>query len=191
VSVSGTLAVVDELKPHEGGRAQGAPLPDLRYALDLCDGPSSRSNVALAHERVRADLCRSSSSRCSSDFAWYFSFSIFPARQPVELGLDMAYLMKAVCVLPQPLPLAVASRRGGSRVPPAAPASPDFRNRSSRSSAEHRRTGGRPLWPGSTVRAPRTGSWTSTGSPGERSERWSLCVRRLQPDQRRHHGRWR
>jgi len=40
-------------------------------------------------------------------FAWYFSFSIFP-RARLSISLDMAYLMTAVCVLPQPLPIVVA-----------------------------------------------------------------------------------
>jgi len=40
-------------------------------------------------------------------FAWYFSFSIFP-RASLSISLDMAYLMTALCVLPAPLPLAVA-----------------------------------------------------------------------------------
>jgi diguanylate cyclase (GGDEF)-like protein len=39
--------------------------------------------------------------------AWYFSFSIFP-RASLSISLDMAYLLTALCVLPRPLPLAVA-----------------------------------------------------------------------------------
>jgi len=40
-------------------------------------------------------------------FAWFFSFSIFP-RAHLSISLDMAYMMTALCVLPRPLPLAVA-----------------------------------------------------------------------------------
>ncbi len=40
-------------------------------------------------------------------FAWYFSFTIFP-RASLSISLDMAYLMTALCVLPRPLPAAVA-----------------------------------------------------------------------------------
>ena len=40
-------------------------------------------------------------------FSWYFSFSIFP-RARLSISLDMAYVMTAICVLPPPLPLAVA-----------------------------------------------------------------------------------
>jgi diguanylate cyclase (GGDEF)-like protein len=40
-------------------------------------------------------------------FAWYFSFAIFP-RAHLSISLDMAYMMTAVCVLPRPLPMAVA-----------------------------------------------------------------------------------
>src|SRR5713226_131108 len=40
-------------------------------------------------------------------FAWYFSFSIFP-RASLSISLDMAYLMTALCVLPAPLPVAIA-----------------------------------------------------------------------------------
>jgi diguanylate cyclase (GGDEF)-like protein len=39
--------------------------------------------------------------------SWYFSFSIFP-RARLSISLDMAYLLTALCVLPRPLPLAVA-----------------------------------------------------------------------------------
>lgn len=40
-------------------------------------------------------------------FAWFFSFSIFP-RAHLSISLDMAYMMTALCVLPRPIPLAVA-----------------------------------------------------------------------------------
>lgn len=40
-------------------------------------------------------------------FAWFFSFSIFP-RAHLSISLDMGYMMTALCVLPRPLPLAVA-----------------------------------------------------------------------------------
>jgi diguanylate cyclase (GGDEF)-like protein len=44
-------------------------------------------------------------------FSWYFSFTLFP-RASLSISLDMAYLMTALCVLPPPMPLAVAL--GGS-----------------------------------------------------------------------------
>jgi diguanylate cyclase (GGDEF)-like protein len=40
-------------------------------------------------------------------FAWYFSFAVYP-RSKLSISLDMAYLMTALCVLPPPLPVAVA-----------------------------------------------------------------------------------
>jgi len=40
-------------------------------------------------------------------FAWYFSFTLFPGSN-LSISLDMAYLMTALCVLPPPMPVAVA-----------------------------------------------------------------------------------
>jgi diguanylate cyclase (GGDEF)-like protein len=39
--------------------------------------------------------------------SWFFSFTIFP-RARLSISLDMTYVMTALCVLPHPLPLAVA-----------------------------------------------------------------------------------
>jgi len=39
--------------------------------------------------------------------SWYLSFSIFP-RARLSISLDMAYMLTALCVLPKPIPLAIA-----------------------------------------------------------------------------------
>jgi diguanylate cyclase (GGDEF)-like protein len=39
--------------------------------------------------------------------SWYLSFSIFP-RARLSISLDMSFLLTALCVLPRPIPLAVA-----------------------------------------------------------------------------------
>src|SRR5437867_4987002 len=77
------------------------------YALGVCATAVVAFQVALSHERVRADLLPVFVFSMFIGFAWYFSFSIFP-RASLSISLDMAYLMTAVCVLPQPLPLIVA-----------------------------------------------------------------------------------
>src|SRR2546428_11143354 len=77
------------------------------YALGACATALVAFNVALAQDRVRADLLPVFVFSMFIGFAWYFSFSIFP-RASLSISLDMAYLMTAVCVLPQPLPLIVA-----------------------------------------------------------------------------------
>ncbi|HYS06401.1 MAG TPA: sensor domain-containing diguanylate cyclase [Candidatus Dormibacteraeota bacterium] len=107
MSVAGTLAVVDELSRMKEDARKARRFRVYAYALGLCATAVVALNVALAHERIREDLLPVFVFSMFIGFAWYFSFSIFP-RASLSISLDMAYLMTAVCVLPQPLPLIVA-----------------------------------------------------------------------------------
>jgi len=107
VSVAGTLALVDELNRMKDDERKGRRFRLYAYSLGVFAAAVVAFNVGLAHERVRADLLPVFVFSMFIGFAWYFSFSIFP-RASLSISLDMAYLMTAVCVLPRPLPLAVA-----------------------------------------------------------------------------------
>jgi diguanylate cyclase (GGDEF)-like protein len=63
--------------------------------------------LTRAHELVGRELLPILIFSLLIGFAWFFSFSIFP-RAHLSISLDMAYMMTALCVLPRPLPLAVA-----------------------------------------------------------------------------------
>ena len=107
MSVEGPLAAVDELKRMKEDERNARRFRVYAYALGACATALVAFNVALAQDRVRADLLPVFVFSMFIGFAWYFSFSIFP-RASLSISLDMAYLMTAVCVLPQPLPLIVA-----------------------------------------------------------------------------------
>ena len=107
MSVEGPLSAVDELKRMKEDERNARRFRVYAYALGACATALVAFNVALAQDRVRADLLPVFVFSMFIGFAWYFSFSIFP-RASLSISLDMAYLMTAVCVLPQPLPLIVA-----------------------------------------------------------------------------------
>jgi diguanylate cyclase (GGDEF)-like protein len=95
--------------------AQSDALPDRQdrrfrtYAIGL--GAISLLVVGVqlvrAHELVARESLPILIFSLLIGFAWFFSFSIFP-RAHLSISLDMAYMMTALCVLPRPLPLAVA-----------------------------------------------------------------------------------
>jgi diguanylate cyclase (GGDEF)-like protein len=107
VSVAGTLAVADKLERMKVDVRKEQRFRLYAYALGACAAAIVAWNVFLAREQVRAELLPVFVFSMFIGFAWYFSFSIFP-RATLSISLDMAYLMTAVCVLPHPLPLAVA-----------------------------------------------------------------------------------
>ncbi len=97
------------------GRDRG-PTPEERrgsrvrlyaYALGLCATFFVVWRVYLARELLQSQILSVSVFSLFIGLAWYFSFSIFP-RASLSISLDMAYLLTALCVLPRPLPLAVA-----------------------------------------------------------------------------------
>src|SRR5262245_65635180 len=77
------------------------------YLLGSCAAGIVAWQVFLSRDQVREQLLPVLVFSLFIGFAWYFSFSIFP-RASLSISLDMAYLMTALCVLPKPLPLAVA-----------------------------------------------------------------------------------
>src|SRR3989442_6790901 len=107
VSVAGTLAVMDKLDRMKDDDRKERRFRLYAYLLGACAVAVVAWSVLLAREQVRADILPVFVFSMFIGFAWYFSFSIFP-RASLSISLDMAYLMTAVCVLPHPLPLAVA-----------------------------------------------------------------------------------
>ncbi len=107
MSVAGTLTITDELNKMKADERKARRFRIFAYTLGACATAVVAVYVALSHEQVRADLLPVFVFSMFIGFAWYFSFSIFP-RATLSISLDMAYLMTAVCVLPHPLPLAVA-----------------------------------------------------------------------------------
>src|SRR2546428_13494821 len=107
VSVAGTLEMVEKLDRMMAGDRRERRFRLYAYLLGACAVAIVAWNVLLARDQVRADLLPVFVFSMFIGFAWYFSFSIFP-RASLSISLDMAYLMTAVCVLPHPLPLAVA-----------------------------------------------------------------------------------
>src|SRR3989442_13843225 len=107
VSVAGTLALGDELNRMKADSLKERRFRLYAYLLGASAVAIVAWNVLLARDQVRAELLPVFVFSMFIGFAWYFSFSIFP-RASLSISLDMAYLMTAVCVLPHPLPLAVA-----------------------------------------------------------------------------------
>jgi diguanylate cyclase (GGDEF)-like protein len=77
------------------------------YSLGLGSAALVAWSLYQAQDLVRQEMAAVLIFATFIGFAWYFSFSIFP-RASLSISLDMAYLMTALCVLPRPLPLAVA-----------------------------------------------------------------------------------
>ena len=77
------------------------------YALGLCTTAFVVWRIYLVRDLLQSEILPVSIFSLFIGFAWYFSFSIFP-RASLSISLDMAYLLTALCVLPHPLPLAVA-----------------------------------------------------------------------------------
>jgi len=77
------------------------------YTLGACATSMVAWDLFSAYEMVRAEMLSVIVFSMFIGFAWYFSFSIYP-RASLSISLDMAYLMTALCVLPRPLPMAVA-----------------------------------------------------------------------------------
>jgi diguanylate cyclase (GGDEF)-like protein len=77
------------------------------YALGLGAAAAVAWQTFQARDLLEHELLPVALFSAFIGFAWYFSFSIFP-RASLSISLDMAYLMTALCVLPSPLPLAVA-----------------------------------------------------------------------------------
>src|SRR5262249_12846414 len=107
VTDAGSLAMGDELERLKSGARKERRFRAYAYTLGFCASAAVVWNVALELEQVRAGLLPVLVFSVFIGFAWYFSFSILP-RASLSISLDMAYLMTAVCVLPQPLPLLVA-----------------------------------------------------------------------------------
>src|SRR2546428_13245842 len=107
VSVAGTLEMVEKLDRMMAGNRKERRFRLYAYLLGASAVAIVAWNVLLARDQVRAELLPVFVFSMFIGFAWYFSFSIFP-RASLSISLDMAYLMTAVCVLPHPLPLAVA-----------------------------------------------------------------------------------
>lgn len=107
MSVAGTLAVVDRLEQRRSTDQSERRFRLYAYTLGACTTAVVAWNVYFARELVRAELLPVLVFSMFIGFAWYFSFSIYP-RASLSISLDMAYLMTALCVLPHPLPLAVA-----------------------------------------------------------------------------------
>src|SRR5437867_3267133 len=107
VSVAGTLEMVEKLDRMKADARKERRFRLYAYLLGACAVAIVAWNVLLAREQVRAELLPVFVFSMFIGFAWYFSFSIFP-RASLSISLDMAYLMTALCVLPAPLPLAVA-----------------------------------------------------------------------------------
>lgn len=77
------------------------------YTVGLCATAFVVWRIYLVRELLLSEILPVSIFSLFIGFAWYFSFSIFP-RASLSISLDMAYLLTAMCVLPRPLPLAVA-----------------------------------------------------------------------------------
>ncbi|HKB08021.1 MAG TPA: GAF domain-containing protein, partial [Candidatus Polarisedimenticolia bacterium] len=107
MSVAGTLAVGNKLDQMKAEDRKERRFRLYAYLLGLCAVGVVAWQVFVARDQVREEILPVLVFSLFIGFAWYFSFSIFP-RASLSISLDMAYLMTAVCVLPQPLPLAVA-----------------------------------------------------------------------------------
>ncbi|HXH27989.1 MAG TPA: sensor domain-containing diguanylate cyclase [Candidatus Polarisedimenticolia bacterium] len=77
------------------------------YSLGLGSAAVVGWSLYRAQELLRQELVPVLIFAAFIGLAWFFSFSIFP-RASLSISLDMAYLMTALCVLPRPLPLAIA-----------------------------------------------------------------------------------
>jgi diguanylate cyclase (GGDEF)-like protein len=77
------------------------------YSLGLVSTAAVAWEVFNAIGILRQELMTVITFSLFIGFAWYFSFTIFP-RASLSISLDMSYLMTALCVLPSPLPTAVA-----------------------------------------------------------------------------------
>jgi len=101
--------------PAVGVEARVATPPDaserrfrtFAYGLGLSAVTVTIWHVLLTPETVRDHLLPAACFSLFIGFAWYFSFSIFPKAR-LSISLDMAYLMTAICVLPEPVPILVA-----------------------------------------------------------------------------------
>jgi diguanylate cyclase (GGDEF)-like protein len=77
------------------------------YALGLSALAITAWHAFLTPQIIAAHLVPAAFFSLFIGFAWYFSFSIFPKAR-LSISLDMAYLMTAICVLPEPVPIMVA-----------------------------------------------------------------------------------
>ncbi len=89
-----------------GGASEGR-FRAFAYSLGVAATLAVAWEVSQSLELLRQELLPVVVFSLFIGFAWYFSFTIFP-RASLSISLDMAYLMTALCVLPQPLPVAVA-----------------------------------------------------------------------------------
>ncbi|HYS78913.1 MAG TPA: hypothetical protein VEO94_08745, partial [Candidatus Dormibacteraeota bacterium] len=107
MSVAGTLMLAEKLQKQKDSEQREQRFRVYAYALGASATAVVGWDVYFARELVRAELLPVIVFSMFIGFAWYFSFSIYP-RASLSISLDMAYLMTALCVLPHPLPMAVA-----------------------------------------------------------------------------------
>ncbi|MCZ6695635.1 MAG: sensor domain-containing diguanylate cyclase [Acidobacteria bacterium] len=93
-----------QIPPEDKGRIR---VRRYAYTVGLCATAFVVWRIYLVRELLLSEILPVSIFSLFIGFAWYFSFSIFP-RASLSISLDMAYLLTAMCVLPRPLPLAVA-----------------------------------------------------------------------------------
>ena len=107
MSIAGTLMVAEKLQKQKASEQKERRFRVYAYTLGACATAVVAWDLYFARELVRAELLPVIVFSMFIGFAWYFSFSIYP-RASLSISLDMAYLMTALCVLPHPLPMAVA-----------------------------------------------------------------------------------
>jgi diguanylate cyclase (GGDEF)-like protein len=86
---------------------RGKRVRNYAYVLGVCATSFVIWQIYMARELLHREILPVTTFSLFIGLAWYFSFTIFP-RASLSISLDMAYLLTALCVLPRPLPLAVA-----------------------------------------------------------------------------------
>jgi diguanylate cyclase (GGDEF)-like protein len=98
--------------PVAGADGQNLDAAELRfniYAVLLGTAAISTVGVSIAQDLalLREQALPTALFSLCIALSWYLSFSIFP-RARLSISLDMSFLLTALCVLPKPIPLAVA-----------------------------------------------------------------------------------
>jgi diguanylate cyclase (GGDEF)-like protein len=107
VSIAGDLAVAAKVASQASKDRMERRFHYYAYSLGLAGTVLAALSGYHARDLLRQEILPVITFSLFIGFAWYFSFSILP-RSSLSISLDMAYLMTALCVLPHPLPIAVA-----------------------------------------------------------------------------------